>query len=316
MTSILPPVTPALLPFGLLFGLMLLGNSWVLVRLLPRRGGAPTLATATFAVGLLLMAAGLWGALIFAVVDPGDASTVSVFLAVNSMMAVVGLWALSLFWGAEERRLPTKGWLWPLLLSILIVGNEVLMGAAFTLALLGLPSASGGAVAQVASVTSRAIVSVWFFGAMFANMLLVALWLPVERAIRAPLAGIALSAAVGPWVVSDPLVGAALMGLLMGGLLVVGLRALRSRTASPAFVRSVLVAWIGVAGMGVGALLDGIPSGERLAPGLPYALASLLVMIGEFVVLARWGLAASGAIGAPTPLQSESSGESAASASP
>jgi hypothetical protein len=84
MIPALPTASPWLPVFGLLAALMVGGNVFVLFRLFPRDGTQPTLATAILLLGILLMSMALWFSGIYAVLSPGQASTVSVFIAVTA----------------------------------------------------------------------------------------------------------------------------------------------------------------------------------------------------------------------------------------
>ena len=209
MTAPWPEFGVGLVPYGLLFGLMLLGNGYVVIRLFPRAGGRPTLADATILIGILLMAMGLWFALIYAILDPGSASEVSVFIALNSMMGVVGCWAIALFLRAEAKPMAGPRWQWPGVFALLLVSNEFLMGVAFVLGEAGPSQYASEGWAGLATLVGDSVCSAWFFWAMLANMLLILYWLPMERPAKTALTGLAFTAAVGPWLVTAPLEGGA-----------------------------------------------------------------------------------------------------------
>ena len=184
MVAPLPTIGIGLLPYVMVATFMVIGTLYVLSRLFPRSGASPDLATVILMIGLLLMTTGLWFAEIYAVLDPGDASTVSVFIALNSMMGVVGFWAVGLFLRAEEKHLPPRGWAWPFYIAVLVVGNELLMGIAFVLAQVGPAGYSAAGWAGLAAVVADGTDSVWFFGAMFVTMEFLVLWLPMPSAQR------------------------------------------------------------------------------------------------------------------------------------
>ncbi len=308
MIPALPTPSPWLPVFALLAALMVGGNVFVVYRLFPRNRSRPTLATAILLLGLLLMSMGLWFSGIYAVLSPGQASTVSVFIAVNSMMAVAGLWAISLLFRAGARPLLTHGFLWPLAFALLVVGNELLMGLTFVLAQVGPGPFAAAGWPGLAAVVGAAAQSAWFFWPMLVTMAFVVTWLPFTRPERILLYGFAAASAVGPWVVPDPGLGAVAMAVVMGTTLAFLARELwRPPAPTPRFL------W---AGLGVTAGFLAMVGGEALAYLLrggawgtvPFGLVSFLVMTAEFFVLARWAMAGgtpSSSTLAPTPARAE-----------
>jgi hypothetical protein len=282
-----PPVSAVLLPEAILFGLMMAGNIYVIGRLFPRSGSAPTLADLTFIVGLLLMALGLWFSLIYAVLDPGDASEVSVFIALNSMMAVVGCWILALFLRAERRRPAPDGRGWPLTLAALLVGNELLMGLAFVLLQSGPAGFAAAGYAGVGTSTGAAAASAWFFGAMLVDLLAIVLWVPIPRASRRLLVTFALSAAPGPWVITTPVIGLAATGGLMAVAVTVFLLERRQHPLDLPYLRTFALVLAAFTMMSVG-------EGSYLALGasatglLTLGLATIAAMSLVIALLSRW----------------------------
>jgi hypothetical protein len=296
----LPTASPWLLLFVLLAALMVGGNVYVLLRLFPRDRSRPTLATAILLLGLLLMSMALWFSGIYAVLSPGQASTVSVFIAVNSMMAVVGLWAISLLFRAGIKHLPTRGFLWPLAFAMLVVGNELLMGLTFVLAQVGPAPYSAAGWPGLAALVGDAAQSAWFFWPMFATMTFLVTWLPFSRPERLLLYGFAATGLIGPWVVPNPAIGAVGMAVVMGATFAVLARELWRRPAPTA-----RLLWVG---LGVTAGFLAMVAGEALAyllrasvwGSVPFGLVSFVVMTLEIFVLARWALA--GGVTAPSPV--------------
>ena len=300
MIPALPTASPWILLFVLLAALMVGGNVFVLLRLFPRDGSRPTLATAILLLGLLLMSMALWFSGIYAVLSPGQASTVSVFIAVNSMMAVVGLWAISLLFRAGTKHLPTHGVLWPLAFAMLIVGNELLMGLTFVLAQVGPAPYAAAGWPGLAAVVGDAGQSAWFFWPMFTTMIFLVSWLPLARPERTLLYGFAATSLLGPWVVPDPAVGAVGMAVVMG--LTFGFLA-RELWRRPAPTPRVL--WVG---LGVTAGFLGMVGGEAVAyllrasvwGSVPFGVVSFVLMTVELFVLARWARA--GGLAVPSPV--------------
>ncbi len=289
MISPWPPVGPALFPEGLVLALMIVGNVYVVARLFPRGSHPLTLADITFLLGLLLMAMGLWFALIYAAIDPSGASEISVFIALNSMMAVVGCWLLALFLRAETMRPAKGGWTWPLIFTALFVGNEFLMGVAFVLFQTGPGYFQAAGWTGLATLSGAAATSAWFYVAMLANMLALVLWLPLDPASRSVLLGFSLTAALGPLVASDPPLGIAATGVLMVGVLLVMARARRLGPLTVEYGRTLLVVWgaFALMGLGEGGVLTGASSPWGL---VALGLSGMAAMTLELVVLTRRGL--------------------------
>ncbi len=293
MIPALPTNGPWTLVFLLLAVLMVGGNLYILTALFPRRGARPTLATAILLLGILLMSMALWFSGIYAVLSPGQASTVSVFIALNSMMAVVGLWAMSLLFRAGTKHLPTRGLLWPLGFALLIVGNELLMGLTFVLAQVGPAAYAAEGNVGLATLVGDAASSAWFFWAMLATMVFFVTWLPFSRPERTLLYGFASVSAVGPWVVPDPTVGAVGMAAVMTVTFVLLARELvRSDRPRPRLLWASLGVAAGFLAMVAGEAAAYMLGSSPWAP-FPFGLASLLAMLVEVFVLARWGLAGS-----------------------
>jgi hypothetical protein len=298
MIPALPPASSWLPVFGLLAALMVGGNVFVIIRLLPRDGSRPTLATAILLLGILLMSMSLWFSGIYAVLSPGQASTVSVFIAVNSMMAVVGLWAISLLFRAGTKHLPARGVLWPLAFAMLIVGNELLMGLTFVLALFGpAPFAAAGGPG-LAAVVGDAASSVWFFWPMLVTMTFLVTWLPFPRAERRLLYGFAAASAIGPWVVPNPVVGAIGMAAVMVTTFAFLARDLWRRPMPTArYLWAGLGVTAGFLAMVGGEAFSYILRGSAWAP-FPFGLVTYVVMTVELFVLARWAMGGAGAASA------------------
>jgi hypothetical protein len=311
----LPSFENLLFPYVELAAFMVGINLYLLRRIFPRPVPAPTLDTVVIVVGLFVVGLSFWGAVIYAVFDPGDASTVAVFLAANSMMAVAGAWLIAVFLRAEEHKVSPTGWLWPSTLALLLVGNELLMGSAFVLAIGG-PAGYGGTGAL--SLVTNGVESVWFFGAMFATMVAILLILPLPRPERTALVGFSLTSLVGPWVATDQLPAALGMTAVMAAILVLITRELR-RTPSAGYVRISIGILLGFGAMGLGEVLS-LANLPELGGNFPFALATLLVMGGEVALLARWafGLGAQEAVAQSSgePITGSTSRTAGASAEP
>ncbi|MCI4363497.1 MAG: hypothetical protein L3K13_04245 [Thermoplasmata archaeon] len=283
MPASFPSLENLLFPYVEVAAFMVGTNLYLLRRIFPRPLSSPTLATVVLVVGLFVVGLGFWAAVIYSVFVPGDASTVAVFLAANSMMAVAGAWLIAVFLRAEERTVSATGWLWPGTLALLLVGNELLMGSAFVVAIGG-PAGYGGYGAI--ALLSDGVGSVWFFGAMFATMVAIVLLLPLPRPERVALLGFSLTSLLGPFVSLDPLPAALGMAAVMGGVLLLVARELQ-RAPTAGYVRTSIGVLLGFGTMGLGEVLA-LANLSVLGGSFPFALATLLVMGGEVLVLARW----------------------------
>lgn len=295
-----PPWSDGLVPFVILAAAMVGANLYLLTQALPRRGPTPHFGTVVLVVGLLVMSAVLWLAVIDAIVDPGDASTVAVFIAGNSMMGVFGAWIIAVFYRAEEHRLPTVGWGWPAVFALLVVGSELLMGTAFVLAIAG-PQGYVGPAGGPVELARDALGSAWFAGAMLANMILLLAWLPLPTIERRALAGLAASAILVPWVVSGSALALAAMGALMAGVLGTAFWQLERGPASVRSVRTVGGVGVAFAVMMVAGLAGNVDAGSG-AGELLFALASVGAMGAELAYLGHW------ALGRSTPTEPPAAG--------
>ena len=289
MSAPWPPLGVGIVPYVFLFVLMLVGNAYVVLRLFPKAGGRATLADATILLGILLMAMGLWFSLIYAFLDPGTASEVSVFIALNSMMGVVGCWAIALFLRAGAKPMGGPRWQWPAVFATLIVANEFLMGLAFVLGEAGPASYAAEGWSGLASLVGDSLSSPWFFWAMLANMLVLLYWLPIESPSKFALTGSAATSALGPWFVTAPLDAGLAMVALMAVLLLGTLRERRRAPLGIGYLRSLVVVWGTLAAMTVGAgafLLEPAIGWKTFV----FGLAAVAAMGGELVYLLLWGL--------------------------
>ena len=263
-------------------------NLWVLLQFFPRKGGTPTLARAALIGFILISSMGLWVSILYDELT-GDSSTgfTAALFGIQIMMMAPFVWAFVAILRGHERYVDPEGWAWPSTLTLLMLGNELWMGAVFSIALgARFPSPSFAMDLFTASAGS-----VWFFWAMFANMALLLFWVPFPRAERIALVGLAASALVGPWVVSSIVEGLVLMTVVMTGTFLLLLREVVSRggTHQEITVRTLRTA-IAVA-VGFGAmfstqlLLVSDPNGATSA--LPYLFTMFGVMIAEMLVLTR-----------------------------
>lgn len=287
----LPSLTQLVFPYVEVAAFMVGINLYLLTRLFPRPVPSPSLDAVVLVVGFLIVGLGFWGAVLFAVADPGDAASIGLFLAINAMMAAVGCWMLALFFRAEEKRVTGAGWSWPLVLAGLFVGNELLMGVAYALALNGTGPYSAPGVAGFDAALGDGVVSVWFFGAMFVTMVALLYRLPLASAERRVLLGFSATSLVGPAVAIAPVAAACAMLGLMTAVVALLLWPLRGRSPLPGRYAWLLGGvFLGFGGMGAGELLS-LAAPAVQGSAWPFAVATLCVMTGEFAVLARTGFA-------------------------
>jgi hypothetical protein len=290
VSAVFPVANGSIVPFLILAAAMVGANLFLLTRAFPRRGGTPDLGTVVLVVGILLMTSLLWLAVIDAVLDPGDSSTVAVFIAGNSMMGVIGAWFIAVFYRAEEKHLPSRGWAWPSLLALLVIGSEFLMGAAYVLSLSGTGPYVPRGWAGLVLLVRDAVVSIWFSWAMMATMALLLVWLPMPGAERGVLGGLAATSAIAPWVGTGSLEGLAAMGVLMAVVLTIGFERASRRDTTVGLVRALGVVTGGFGVMMAAGLLGFLLPGA-FGGTFAFAVANLFVMGGELLFLSRWALA-------------------------
>jgi polyferredoxin len=273
------------LPYALAAAAMMGLNLFVLLRVLPRDGGSPTLAQA-FLSGYVLVASSLfWIGLPWAILQPNLYSWLWVLQLMMIPMPAPFLWMMAALYKWEQKRLPARGGLWPLLLVGALLANELFMAIAFSIG-------TGGPTTPLAAVVGSALNSVWFVVPMIATMVALLAWVPVSPFERRVLAGLTAAMAVAPLFALSPILAAAVMAAVMTGAFIVIFEELGRRTGVPA---SELLLAVGVAAgfaaMAVAELLTLLDPGW--APdGLPFAVTSVALMFGEALVLVRRGMSA------------------------
>ena len=301
MTAPWPTASFVGVALSLLALFMFAGNAYVIRRLFPGRAARLHLGDVVLITGLLLTAVFLWLSLVYAALSPTTGAWIAVFLAVNSMMVALGAWFIAVMLRAEERWVSPTGWSWPATFTALVLVNELSMALAFVL-IQSRPDpyfAAGGA--GTGGLLTDATTSLWFFWPMLGTMALLLTTVPLPRGERRALWGLTASAAIGPWVVSSPLVGALAMAGLMAVVFVVLFREVAS-DASPGFLavaRAVIVAYALMAAAEAAFFFD--PKAPW-AP-VPFAATTLIVMGAELLYLGRRALG-EGRDPAPTPFPS------------
>lgn len=301
----IPPASPWLALYVLVAAFMVVGNLYFFRRWLPRGGGTPNLGVVTLVLGLLVMSFGLWASAVYAVVSPGQASEISLFIAGNSMMAIFGSWLIAVLFRAERKFLPARGWAWPLTFALLVVGDETMMGVAFVLTGTGTAPFSAAGWAGLAALAGAAVESVWFAAAMVGSMAYLVHWVPLAPAERRLLWAFTATAAIGPWVIADPLAAALAMAAAMGLVLaLIGRERRRRADWTLPYLRTAVGVSAALATMVLGEVLSFALSAGPWGP-VPFGVATALAMGGELFFLTRRTFAGPAAAAAqPIPLPS------------
>ncbi len=267
--------------------LMIGVNLFVFVEFFPRDGSKPRLSRAILVGFVLAASAGLWATVLTAVVTQSfNGWTVALF-GVNIMMMSPFIWAISLFLRASTKKVRGRSWAWPALLGTSLTFNELLMGATFVAGLNGTAALFPGGPVGLAVAFAQSVSNVWFFWAMLGNMVVLLYWVPLPPAERAVWLGLAATAAVGPWVLADPIVGALGMGAVMLITFLVVLRELsRPTPASPIYLSSVTKVAVGFAVMVAGEALSLLFAPASWS-GVFFAGAAFGVMAIEVALLIR-----------------------------
>jgi hypothetical protein len=261
---------------------MVVVEIFLLTRILPRSGPPATLALMVIGTSELLGSAGLLMALVGAFFQSNLTTYTIVLFMFNFMMLTPpGLWVIAVII-YHDRRIDTKSWFWPAAIVAMATSAEVLMGLLFTVT-------TGSSVAWT-TVLAGTLNSAWYFWSMGAAMVALLLWVRFEPIVRYPLLGLAASAAVAPWVVVDPVVGATLMAVVMMATYV-GSYALLQRTTrvTPGQLRVVL----GVVGAFLAMTAGGFAvavAGTSTASAILFGSIMSVVMVTEFLLLVREGL--------------------------
>jgi|HubBroStandDraft_1064217.scaffolds.fasta_scaffold00275_18 hypothetical protein len=210
----LPPlgVNASLAPFAAIAIMMIGITIFVFGKVMPSDGRPPLITQLALALAVIGGGSVLLLSLVFVFINPdGTAAWTFVLLAFNfMMMGPAGLWFIGLI-VFRDRRVGAREWTWPVAIAAMTTGSEVLMGFLFALG-------NEGSTLPVLNTLARGVSSVWFFWSMAAIMAALVVWAPLARFERNALVGLTLSAVVGPWVTSYPVVGGAAMTVLMGGL--------------------------------------------------------------------------------------------------
>ncbi|HLM91881.1 MAG TPA: hypothetical protein VK424_07550 [Thermoplasmata archaeon] len=278
----LPPsdVSVAFLPFVAVALSMIVVTVFVLAMLLPRDRSSTLLTSMTIGISVLAGSSMLLLALLWVYIDPnGTTAWTWVLVAFNFMMMFpAGLWFVSQI-AFEDRKVNWHGWLWPAALALALVGSEVLMGILFAVG-------GGNAPATLDAALALGLSSVWFDWSMAAVMVALLLWLPVSGLVRGSLAALTAAAALAPWIVATPLVGAVGMAGLMTVVFLQLYRYLhRTAPVRSAELRVVLGLAVAFAAMAaVQAAIVAAPGSEAAALAFGGTMAAVMGAEVAFVV--------------------------------
>jgi hypothetical protein len=279
----LPPLdaSTSLASFVVIAVAMVLVTIVVFGLALPANGRPPLISQLTLALAVIGGGSVLLLALVFVFISTnGTSAWTFVLLAFNfMMMGPAGLWFIGLVVFRDRRVGPTD-WLWPVALAIMTTGSEVLMGFLFAL--------GGEAVAlPVVPTLAMGLSSVWYFWSMASIMAALVVWAPLARVERYGLVALTISAVLGPWVTSFPVVGGLAMAVLMGAIFGFLVLAVSGRgTVRPhqiGFLIGLAVAFLAMTFAGLALVATGGAVGAVLA----YGAVAGVVMTVEIAGLIR-----------------------------
>ncbi len=276
----LPPIPAngALLSYVVVAVSMIGVTIFLFGKVLPADGRPPLVTQMVLALSVLLGGSVLLLSLVFVFLNPdGAAAWTWVLLAFNFMMMFpAGIWFVGLIL-FRDRRVDLRGWLWPVGISVVTTGSEVLMGVLFAYG-------SAPAPPPPVAVVTLGLSSVWFFWSMAGVMTALVLWAPLAPTERTALVALVGATVLAPWVTAVPTVGGAAMGALMVAVFVFVVRALARGRVRPEEVRvlfglagaflAMAVAGFGVAATG-GALLADLLFGSAMAVVMAVEVAYL-----------------------------------------
>lgn len=289
-----PPFSWLLVGYACAAMVMVSFDVWVFLEFFRNRNGLPTLSRGILTAYVLISSVTLWVSVLYDAMT-GDTSLgiTAILFGVQIMMIAPFAWAFVAILRADQYFVDRRSWGWPLLLAVVMLGNELMMGAVWV-------ALSGGAGALYtpgpwagATVLELSVATVWFFWSMSANMVPLVAWVKTSRAERIAFLGLVASGVAGPWVFASALEGAVAMGAVMTATFLLVLRELsRGRASSPGpFPERTLLA----VASAFGAMLVGevVLATFPTAPwgALPYSLVMIATMLGEMLYLTRHLLA-------------------------
>lgn len=280
---------------------MIAFNLVVLLQFFPRKGRrTPTLSRAAIVGYVLVSSWFLWITILYdALTGDSQLGATALLFGVQIMMMAPFVWCFVTILRGHQYHVDPTGYAWPAFLALVILGNELFMGSVYAVIVLGNGGFYPGGTWGLGQAFAVSVVSVWFFWSMFANTMVLLFWVPMPRAERVALVGLAATALIGPWVLADAAAAGVLMAVVMAATLLLTLVEIRrSPGESTGAARVLQGVALGFTAMAAGVLLAVARPGAAWAP-LPFAGTMVLVMAGEMLFLARRVLGILSA-GAPT----------------
>jgi hypothetical protein len=246
----------------------------------------------------LVGSAGALLGVFWAILYPNLNSLTIVFEALGiSMGFPPGLWMISII-AFHDRRIEPGTAAWPATVAVLATLGEILMGLVF--------AAAAGPLGAPASVLAATLVSPWYLWSSASAMVALLLWIPLDPGRRVVLTGLAVSGAAAPWVLADPVLGAALMtgamGATIGAFYWAATRAGPRPGSLSGVILGVFVAYLGMTGAGVAVAV----SGGSVPALVAFGAVMTAVMLFELRYLLAEGLGGHGSDPAPIPAPRES----------
>lgn len=280
-------------------------NLWILFQFFPRHRTTPTWSRAILVAYLLAASVALWVSVVFDLLSGnGAVGWTAVMFGLQFMMMAPFVWVVPLILKGDHLHVRLTGWSWPVFLSLLVLANELAMGASFVGVLGGTAAiAPAGAFGPIVG-TARSILSVWFLWVMFANMVPLLLWAPLGAIEKRALLALAASGLVAPLVEVQLWAGLAAVSIVMAGavgFLVARLLQGKDEVTGPWLLTGVVAAFAGMV-LGQAGFLMG--PGNPWAP-VPFAFVMLVVMGAELLFVVRSILVHSDPPAAPVGVDAE-----------
>lgn len=293
MLDAFPAFSLLLVGYGAAAVVMIAFNIWVFLQFFPRDGGPPTISRAVLVGYVLVSSMLLWISVLYDLQTANSQiGATAILFGVQAMMIAPFAWAFVTILRGSEHWVARGSWGWPILLATIMPLNELLMGGVWVALQGGWGALFPAGPWWWAQGLAASVGTVFFFWSMFANMLPLLYWVPLPRGERTALLGLAATALIGPWVVSDLVVGAILMGLVMAGTFALLLLDLLP-SAVPSARELGISAGVAIAffGMAAGVVLQ-VAFASAPWSTFPFAAVMLLTMFGEMLFLSRHVLSA------------------------
>lgn len=281
----LSELSGATLPFVAVAAGMVGLNLYILYRLLSG-SSVPSLSTFVLGAAVLVSQGVFWGGIAYYLEVPTVDGFVIFSLAVQFMMVPVGLWFVSLVFEAGERPVPTQPLTWPVVLGLLLLGNELMMSWAFAALVPGSLPTDLSTIPSIGQALLVAASTAWYYWPMAVSMAVLVRWSRLPAGDRRALYALTATAVVAPWAFEVPLVGALGMAVVMGlaiALLWNGLTSVVERRESLRLRLGVSVALLAMAASWTLSYFL-LPAADGMAP---FAAVMVVTMTVELVFLLR-----------------------------